>query len=286
MNIGIRLHDTAGSTLAERLDNAKAQGFACVHLAMQKAVPGFAMGDAPRLLTEALASEVREALENRGMTCAVLGCYLNLATPDEEAYRRNLDIYFAHLRFARWMGALTVGTETGAPNTGYKTEPACWTDEALRLFIRRAEPVVRRAEEEGVTFAIEPVCRHIVHTPERAERVLDAMRSDSLQIILDTVNLLTPENHARCAAILDECERRFGDRVRVLHLKDYTAVPGERDLKACACGTGEMNYARLLRFAVSRPGIPMTLENTKPGNAEAARLFLEAKAREISVAPD
>ena len=195
MNIGIRLHDTAGNTLAERLDNAKAQGFACVHLAMQKAVPGFAMGDAPQLLTEALASEVREALESRGMTCAVLGCYLNLATPDEEAYRRNLEIYFAHLRFARWMGALTVGTETGAPNTGYKTEPACWTDEALRLFIRRVEPVVRRAEEEGVTFAIEPVCRHIVHTPERAERVLDALRSDSLQIILDTVNLLTPENH-------------------------------------------------------------------------------------------
>ena len=124
MNIGIRLHDTAGNTLAERLDNAKAQGFACVHLAMQKAVPGFAMGEAPRLLTEALAAEVREALESRGMTCAVLGCYLNLATPDEEAYRRTLEIYFAHLRFARWMGALTVGTETGAPNTGYKTEPA------------------------------------------------------------------------------------------------------------------------------------------------------------------
>ena len=165
MNIGIRLHDTAGSTLAERLDNAKAQGFSCVHLAMQKAVPGFAMGEAPERLTEELAAEVREALDSRGMACAVLGCYLNLATPDEEAYRHSLEIYFAHLRFARWIGALTVGTETGAPNTGYKTEPACWTEEALQLFIRRAEPVVRRAEEEGVIFAIEPVCRHIVHTP-------------------------------------------------------------------------------------------------------------------------
>ena len=286
MKIGIRLHDTAGTGLEDRLDFARQQGFACAHLAMQKAIAGFRMDDAPALLTDELAARVREAFVSRDMTCAVLGCYLNLATPDEEAYRRTLEIYFAHLRFARWMGALTVGTETGAPNTGYKTEPACWTDEALRLFIRRAEPVVRRAEEEGVTFAIEPVCRHIVHTPERAERVLDALRSDSLQIILDTVNLLTPENHTRCAAILDECERRFGDRVRVMHLKDYTAVPGERDLKACACGTGEMDYARLLRFAVSRPGIPMTLENTKPDNAESARLFLEAKAREISAAPD
>ena len=275
MNIGIRLHDTAGTTLAERLDNAKAQGFSCVHLAMQKAITGFTMREAPRLLTKELADEVREALEARNMTCAVLGCYLNLATPDEEAYRQNLEIYYAHLRFARWMGALTVGTETGAPNTGYKTEPACWTEEALQLFIRRAAPVVRKAEEEGVIFAIEPVCRHIVHTPERAERALEALNSENLQIILDTVNLLTPENHMYRDAIIDECERRFGDRVKVLHLKDYIVVPGERDLKACACGTGEMDYTRLLRFAAARPGIPMTLENTKPDNAEAARLYLE-----------
>ncbi len=275
MNIGIRLHDTAGATLAERLDNAKAQGFSCVHLAMQKAVPGFSMADAPSLLTDSLAAEVREALESRGMTCAVLGCYLNLATPDEAQYRHNLDIYFAHLRFARMMGALTVGTETGAPNTGYKTEPACWTEEALALFIDRALPVVRRAEEEGVLFAFEPVCRHIVHTPERAGRVLDAWRSDAAAVILDTVNLLTPANHTRRDALIDECDRRFGDRVRVLHLKDYTVVPGKADVKACACGTGLMDYTRLLRFAAARPGIPMTLENTTPENAEAARILLE-----------
>ena len=29
-------------------------------------------------------------------------------------------------------------------------------------------------------------------------------------------------------------------------------------------------------LAAARPGIPMTLENTKPDNAEAARLFLES----------
>ena len=29
MNIGIRLHDVAGATLEEKLQNAKAQGFSC-----------------------------------------------------------------------------------------------------------------------------------------------------------------------------------------------------------------------------------------------------------------
>ncbi len=275
MNIGIRLHDTAGETLAERLAYAKAQGFSCVHLAMQKAVPGFRMGDAPTLLTEELATQVRETLAGYGMGCAVLGCYLNLATPDEEAYEKTLQVYRAHLRFARWMGALTVGTETGAPNTAYRSEPACWTDEALSLFIRRVTPVVRWAEEEGVPLAIEPVCRHIVSTPERAERVLAAVDSPALRMILDTVNLLTPDNHASRDALVAESEKRFGDKISVLHLKDYRVVPGEKDVKACACGTGEMDYTALLRLADRRPGIPMTLENTVPENAEAARLCLE-----------
>ena len=279
MNIGIRLHDTAGTALEERLDHARAQGFSCAHLAMQKAIAGFRMDEAPALLTEDLAARVKTAFDSRGMTCAVLGCYLNLATPDEEQYRRTLEIYFAHLRFARLTGALTVGTETGAPNTGYKTEPACRTEEALALITRRMLPVAERAKEEDVIFAFEPVCRHIIHTPERAERLLDALDRVSdghVRIILDTVNLLTPANRAQCDAIIDECDRRFGDRVAVLHLKDYRFAEGEADLRACACGTGEMDYHRLLRFAAARPGIPMTLENTKPDNAEAARLFLES----------
>ena len=38
MNIGIRLHDTKGTTLEEHLQSAKAQGFTCVHLALQKTI--------------------------------------------------------------------------------------------------------------------------------------------------------------------------------------------------------------------------------------------------------
>lgn len=62
MEIGIRLHDTAGSNLEEHLRNAKEQGFSCVHIAMSKVVPGFKMADAPELLTDALAEVHSENL--------------------------------------------------------------------------------------------------------------------------------------------------------------------------------------------------------------------------------
>ena len=44
--------------------------------------------------------------------------------------------------------------------------------------------------------------------------------------------------------------------------------------RAVACGAGRMRYEALLGLA-RRRGLPMTLENTTPENAQAARLYLE-----------
>ena len=278
MNIGIRLHDTLGSNLEEHLRSAKEQGFTCTHIALARCIPGFTMKDAPALLTDELAAEVRALLEKYGMECAVLGCYLNLATPAEEELAGAYACYKAHLRFAKAIGAGVVGTETGAPNTAYATVPECFTEESLQLFIDRVRPVVQYAEEIGAVLAIEPVCRHIVSTPQRARKVLDAIDSPSLQIILDTVNILNMHNHTRMDELVAQSIELFGDRIRVLHMKDYLPAEGAEDVLSMACGAGGMDYTRLLAFAKAHPGLPMTLEDTVPANAVAAREYLEKAA--------
>ena len=275
MNIGIRLHDTIGTNLEEHLRSAHEQGFSCAHIALSKTIPGFSMMDAPALMTDELAAQVHGLLDKYGIQCAVLGCYLNLATTDEEELAKTVACYKAHLRFAKAIGATVVGTETGAPNAGYKTCPECFTEESLQLFIDRLRPVVEYAEEIGAVIAIEPVCRHIVSTPARARKVLDAIDSPSLQIILDTVNLLNMENHTRMDELVAESIDLFGDRIRILHMKDYRPVEGAADVASMACGTGVMDYTRLIAFAKANPGIPMTLEDTVPTNAVAARDHLE-----------
>ena len=289
MNIGIRLHDTVGANLAEHLAAAKAQGFTCVHLALGKLIPGFKMSDAPALLTDELAAQVRAELDKNGQTCVLLGCYLNLCSPDMEDHAKTVEIYKAHLRFAKKIGALLVGTETGAPNTTYSTCPECYTEEALQLFIDRVTPVVRYAEEIGQLFAIEPVIRHIVSTPERCERVLKAVNSPNLRVILDAVNLLSEDNVADAKTIIADGIARLGKDVSLLHMKDFIPYATERgqqvkstvdntdvfsNVVSCACGLGDMDYAPLCALAKER-SIPMTLENTNPGNAEAAREHLE-----------
>jgi sugar phosphate isomerase/epimerase len=269
MKIGIRLHDTIEGTLEQRLAFVRGQGFECVHLALSKTLPDFRMEDAPeKLARPEFAEEIRGTFERTGMDCAVLGCYLNLTHPREEERLRTREIYFAHLAFAGKTGAWMVGSETPAHPDSPLAADAPRSEEAFRFFLDQLRPIVRRAEEENVIMAIEPVYSHIVSTPERAERMLEGIHSDHLKIILDAVNLLGSGNLERRDAVLEEAMRRLGDRVALLHMKDYRRENGQ--LPAMACGEGEMDYRALMAFARERD-LSMTLENTVPENAVRAR---------------
>ena len=273
MNIGIRLHDTLPGNLKERLAFARAQGFSCAHVALSKVLDDFSMGEAPEKLTDEYALRVRQDFDESGLECAVLGCYLNLADPDPEHRARTQEIYKAHLRFAAKIGARVVGTETNTNPESRFADPAPQSEEAFRLWLDSLRPVVRCAEETGAVLAVEPVWYHIISTPERAARMLEELPSDNLQIILDAVNLISPEQADRAEEIIKNAVSLLGDRVRILHMKDFVISP-EGKMKACACGMGAMRYEQLLSFAAAR-SLPMTLENTVPENAETARLHLE-----------
>ena len=270
--IGLRLHDAAPGTLAERASFAKAQGFTCCHLALSKTMGKQYM--TPGVLTPGLAREVLDALQ--GLDTAVLGCYLNLATPDMDEYRDAVRKYTVHLRFSRWMNAGVVGTETGDPNKEYRFDPlTSHTEASLDLFIRRLAPVVEAAEKLGAIIAIEPVYRHIVSDGRRARQVLDAFHSPNLGIIFDPVNLLDDCNYGDARRIIDEAIDQLQDDILVVHMKDYILTDGGR-MKAVAAGTGLMDYTAIARFvAEKKPSIQMTLEDTQPDNAEQARKFVE-----------
>lgn len=278
MQLGIRLHDVntgldpTFQTMEARAAKAREEGFSCVHLAFSKVIKGFTFDDCA--LTEGLAAHARRVFAQNGLDVAVLGCYLNLAHPDPEKLREIQSRYFGHLRVAALMGSGVVGTETGAPNPEYKMDSNTHTPEALETFIRGLAPVVERAESCGVTMAIEPVWKHIVYDAQQARKVLDAIASPNLRIILDPVNLLHPGNMDRAPAVIGDAIDKLGDRVAVVHLKDY--VPEGGDLKALAAGTGRMDYTPILRFMKDRkPYIQATLENTSNENAVAAREFLQ-----------
>ena len=270
MSIGLRFHDSADGTLSQRAAAISAQGFGCVHIALSKALGAEFMQ--PAALTPGLASELKRALHP--LDIAVLGCYLNLAHPDEEVYQQTLARYIAHLRLASWLGGCVVGTETGNPNAEYRYDPeTSHSDEALTLFIRRLRPVVDAAEKLGAILAIEPVYTHIVYDARRARQVLDRVASPNLQIILDPVNLLHPDNLHRRDEVLGEALVLIGQDAAVLHIKDYTVADGK--LRSAPIGEGEMDYTAIFDYvAKHKPFMHMTLEDTRPQTAERERMHV------------
>ena len=284
MQIGIRLHDVnAGlapekQTMEARAAKAREEGFSCVHLAFSKVMKGVSFDECA--LTEGLAAHTKRVFAQNGLDVAVLGCYLNLAHPDPAKLRDIQSRYYGHLRVAALLGAGVVGTETGAPNPEYKMDAATHTDEALDAFIRGLAPVVERAERWGVSLAIEPVWKHIVCDADRAVRVLDAIRSPNLRIILDPVNLLYAGSADQREKVIGDAIEKLGNRVAVVHLKDF--VRDGDELRAVAAGTGEMDYTQILRFMKRRkPYIQATLENTTNDNAVRAREFLQRLYEEV-----
>lgn len=277
MQLGIRLHDLEKLPFEERIAKAAEGGFACGHLALSKLITEFPTAD--EALTPGLAMYIRKVFERNHVDIAVLGCYLNLATPDEKALEKTMHRYLAHIRFASLLGCGVVGTETGAPNAEYAFTPECRTEKTLELFIERLRPVVAYAEKMGVVFAIEPVAKHIVCTPARARRVLDEIASPNLQIIFDPVNLLDGTNYTDREKIFDEAIGLLGEDIAMVHLKDFRT--GNGDLTACACGTGEMDYTKILHFMKTRkPFIHTTLENTTPKNNQTAKELILRKYAE------
>jgi len=217
---------------------------------------------------------MKELCTQNKVDVAVLGCYLNLGNPDTEQLAKIVEKYKAHIRFASVLGCAVVGTETGAVNTEYKFDPANHSEEALEIFIKNLRPVIDYAEKLGVIVAIEPVYKHIVHTIERARKVLDAINSPNLQIIFDAVNVLCVDNIKDQDEIIQKAFDLLGNDIAIIHAKDF--VVKDNDLVSVAAGTGGLNYPLLLKLVKQhKPYVHVTLEDTNPSNAIAARKFME-----------
>ena len=278
LRLGIRFHDTAELPFEERVKAAEGQGFSCVHIALSK------IKDIPSdisALTSGYANYLKGCFDKAGLSVAVLGNYLNLCDPDPDRLSGILKKYEAHIRFASYLRAGVVGTETGAPNSSYdcSDREAVRSESAYVSFRENVKKVIGYAKHYGVTFAIEPVYKHIIYSPERARRLLDEVASENLRVIFDPVNLLDPDRLDERDEVLQKAMELLSEEIAVIHLKDF--IPEKREdgsinMKPCGCGLGVMTYDDIIEFAVrKKPFIEATLENTTPGDATQCRNHIE-----------
>lgn len=261
MRLGIRCHDLGHYSLNDLGKEVNKNGIKSIQLVMKKAITEFEVTKG--CLTPGLARYIKETLSKHDVEVSILGSYINMAHPDEKELNELLDWFKAHIRFARDLGCSIVGTETGAPNREYAYTPENHTEESFQKFISSLKVIVEEAEKFGVIVGIEGVTKHIINTPERMKRVLDTVKSNNLQVIFDPINFIDESNYDKQDDIIKKSFELFGDRIVLVHAKDF--IYDEGCIKQVSIGKGQFNYPLLLSIIKEKkPHIDVILEDTTP----------------------
>jgi sugar phosphate isomerase/epimerase len=211
------------------------------------------------------AGSVARALASRGLTVAVLGCYVDLCGPDEASRLAARNRFSHNLSIAHRFGTRVVGSET--PLSG--GDPAS-AGRRLRETLSSLEPEARGGD---ALICIEPVWGHAVHSPRLMAELLRDIGSDAMAVILDPVNLVDPTSRAEGSSFAFEALELFGGRVAAVHVKDYQVIAGRK--VPVQPGTGLMDWKRLApAIAAAAPGAPFIVEEQDgPGFAAGLELL-------------
>lgn len=271
MLIGARAHDFGKLPVDELADKIQKKNISYIQLALSKAIEG--IDDASGILNPGLASYCRDTFHKRNIKISVLGCYLNYIHPDPEQRRKNIESFKEHIRFARDFGCSVVGTETGSVNADYSYSDENKSDSAFEMLYESLKELVEEAEKFGVFVGIEGVTDHVIATPKRMKQMVDRINSNNLQVIFDPVNLLCIDNYEYQDDIINESFDLFGDKIVIIHAKDFVVENGV--FKETAPGTGSLNYNLLSRLIKQRkPYVEILMEETNESSISASADYI------------
>jgi L-ribulose-5-phosphate 3-epimerase len=277
IRIGVRAHDFGRLSAGELAAKMAEKHLVCTQLALGKAIAGLSLK--PGALNPGLAFDIGEAFQKRGVQIAVLGCYVNPIHPDPTTRTSLLGLFKEHLRYARDFGNGLVALETGSLSADYSPHPENHGEPAFQQSLTSIAELVAEAEKFGVVVGIEAVTSHAVSTPQKMRRMLDTVASNNLQVVFDPVNLLSLENYHEQERVIGESLELFGDRIAIIHAKDFVVENGQ--FRFARAGLGKLRHDLVIKFAVQeKPGISIVLEDTNEQTALGCREFLQQVAEE------
>ena len=263
MNYGMRCHDICPKgDIDTVLDAVKNNGIHQIQLALGKSIDGFDFNYGH--YSPGLARMIRKKLEERDIHVAVLGCYINPTNPDEGARQAEVRKFIEHLKYARTIGADMVGTETGRYDAAFNVVPYTYTEGCYQLLLKSMREIVSAAEKLGVIVGVEAVHDHTLYSPEMMRRFLEDIDSPNVEAILDPVNLISAENYKDQDEVINKAFRLYGDRISVIHVKDFAIQDGEPVF--ANVGDGLFHYEPLMKnLKQDKPYTAMLLEESNTG---------------------
>lgn len=276
---GMRCHDICENMEMEKVFEAvKANHVQNIQLAFAKSISNydFATGH----YSAGFARYIASLLAKNDVHVSVLGCYINPVNPIESMRQAEVARFIEHLKYARIIGADMVGTETGRFDPQQKRNPYTYTEGTYQLLLKSMREIVAAAEKLGVIVGVEGVFDHTLYCPELMKRFLDDIASPNVEVILDSVNMIGPEDVNRQAEVIDKAFAYYGDKITMLHMKDFV-FDGKNQLFRHV-GEGLFQYEPLMKqLKAKKPHITMLLEDSNPERYHGDVEFLKKKFQEV-----
>jgi sugar phosphate isomerase/epimerase len=274
MRLGIFARTFQRNSLEEILDAIVEHSIRAVHF--NYACAGLA--SLPEEIEEGALQAIRKSFQDRNLDRVAVSGTFNAIHPDREFRKKQTDLCCGVIRSAKPLGTgvVTLCTGTRDADNMWRRHPDNESEAAWKDLLATLEILVSVAEEEGTILGIEPETANVIDSAPKARRLLDAMKTPTLKIVLDGANLFFPETLDRMEEILKEATDLLGPDLIMAHAKDIVHDPNR---KSQAAGTGLLDYEIYLR-CLSEAGFdgPLILHNLEESEVETSLAFVREKA--------
>lgn len=234
---------------------------------------------------------LRRFLDGAGLRIGELSRFHpGLASADPAAHQAALEVYRRHLAHAAILGALCVGFSF----SGLYNRQDVRSSEVWERCVRATGALAQAAEEAGVDIAAHPHLVGPLCSRERIQQLLAAVGSPRLKVLLDPVNLVTPDTYFDTTTLVHELFDSLGTHVVAVHAKDVSMSGLRRNawgrLSVCHLdeelpGAGVLDYAALLRrlHGLGREAVLNAEHLANLDEVEAAFRFIRTVAQQTGV---
>lgn len=280
IELGIMTRHVERPTIEGVAEEIGARGLKVVQLSLESA----GLEPMPYRFEEREARRIRVAFERVGVRVAAVSGTFNVIDADTLAVRENVERFRRLCEACAWLGTSVVTTCTGTRSTEsmWRAHPGNQLPDAWAELVDVTRVMARAAEDAGVVMALEPETANVVDTLEKAERLIEEVRSKAVGVTFDPANFFYPSALPRMREVLEEGFRRLGGRIALAHAKDVVAPPaGGSHCRYRPAGQGVLDYVTYVRLlkgsgytnglvmhSLSEADIPACVEHVR--RAEAA----------------
>ena len=204
----------------------------------------FAMSDVglspmPEQIPLDAAQRIRGSFDRHGVEMDAVSGTFNMIHPDPAVVADGLQRLETLAAACPALGTsvITLCTGTRDPENMWRRHPDNDRPEAWNDLLDVMERALAIAEAHDVTLVVEPEQANVIHSAQRARRLLDHFGSRRLRIVIDAANLFERGAPAEVERIIEAAFDLLGDDIVMAHAKDRDAQG-----RFVAAGQGVLNY--------------------------------------------